>query len=65
MEASESPKKTAEKQQNKAADQKKLSSQQDKNQQGQVPQFTDEEDEENPFGGISARDLKKNLGCGG
>lgn len=26
---------------------------------------TEGEDDENPFGGISSRNLKKNLGCGG
>lgn len=65
MEASDLYKKTAEAQKKGEEDQKNTRLQQDKTKQAQALQPTDEEEDENPFGGISGRDLKKNLGCGG
>ena len=65
MEASDLHKRTAEAQEKGEEAQKNTRLQQDKTKQAQAPQPTDEEEDENPFGGISSRDLKKSLGCGG
>ena len=32
--------------------------------QEEKPKLTDDTDEENPYGGLPNRNLKKNLGCG-
>jgi hypothetical protein len=61
MEASENKTKSSTEENIKKEDKQKLRPEEVK--QGKTLQK--EEEGENPFGGMSSRDFKKNLGCGG
>ncbi|WP_224995514.1 hypothetical protein [Cesiribacter sp. SM1] len=62
MEASENKTKSSTEENIRKEDKQKLSPEEIK--QGKALQ-QEEEEGENPFGGMNSRDFKKNLGCGG